>query len=254
VGDAATQPAIALLLLVCVHLGVVILAWGARHDRVTRGAVPGMLAALVPVLVAPPNPRLLLPASLGLWILLARSPSRLKNVLLGVLVALGALQCGVTVRATASQERQWFSEMRADRLALGDLRARSVLVFVDADMESWFRLPLAWRLVAPAPTRVLGVSFGAAPSRIDRVDARTLRVTGGDLVSPALLALRQGARPLRVGDAVTIGGVRVVVEATRGATVTTLRVETPTDLGGDWVAVLVRGHRAHVVPWGDAQR
>ena len=125
---------------------------------------------------------------------------------------MGALQCGVTVRATASQERQWFSEMRADRLALGDLRARSVLAFVDADMESWFRLPLAWRLVAPAPRRVLGVSFGAAPSRIDRVDPRTLRVVGEDLVSPALLTLRQGARPLRVGDAVTIGGVRVVVE------------------------------------------
>jgi hypothetical protein len=254
VGDAAAHPAVALLLLVGAHLGVVILAWGARHDRVTRGAVPGMLAALVPVLVAPPNPRLLLPASLGLWILLARSPSRAKNVLLGALVVMGALQCGVTVRATASQERQWFSEMRADRLALGDLRARSVLAFVDADMESWFRLPLAWRLVAPAPRRVLGVSFGAAPSRIDRVDPRRLRVVGEDLVSPALLTLRQGARPLRVGDAVTIGGVRVVVEATRGATVTMLRVETPTDLGGDWVAVLVRGHRAHVVPWGEVGR
>ncbi|MFO0631026.1 MAG: hypothetical protein U0325_36105 [Polyangiales bacterium] len=254
VGDAAAHPAVALLLLVGAHLGVVILAWGARHDRVTRGAVPGMLAALVPVLVAPPNPRLLLPASLGIWILLARSPSRVKRVVLGALVVVSALQCGVTVRATAAQERQWFSEMRADRLALGDLRERSVLAFVDADMESWFRLPLAWRIVAPAPRRVLGVSFGAAPSRIERVDARVLRVTGEDLVSPALLALRQGARPLRAGDAVNVGGVRLVVEATRGAAVTGVRVETPTGIGGEWVPVLVHGHRARAATWIEAPR
>jgi hypothetical protein len=213
-----------------------------------------MLAALAPVLVAPPNPRLLLPASLGLWILFARSPSRVKGVVLGALVVVSALQCGVTVRATAAQERQWFSEMRADRLALGDLRERSVLAFVDADMESWFRLPLAWRIVAPAPRRVLGVSFGAAPSRIERVHARVLRVTGEDLVSPALLALRQGARPLRVGDAVTVGGVRVVVEVTRGATVTGVRVETPTDLERDWVLVQVRGHHVRAATWGEVGR
>lgn len=254
VGDAVTHPVIALLLLVCAHLGVAVLAWRARHDRATRGAVPGMLAALAPVLVAPPNPRLLLPASLGLWILLVRSPSRVKNALLGALVVMGALQCSVTVRTTASQERQWFSEMRADRLALGDLRARSVLAFVDADMESWFRLPLAWRIVAPAPRRVLGVSFGAAPSRIEHVNARTLRVTGEDLISPALLALREGARPLRPGDEANIGGVHVVVEATRGATVTTLRVETPTDLERDWVLVQIRAHHARVVTWIEAPR
>lgn len=253
-GDAAMHPAVALALLVCAHLGVALLAWRARRDRETRGAAPGMLAALAPVLVAPPNPRLLLPASLGLWILFARNPSRLKSALLGALVLMGAIQGAATARATAAQERRWFSEMRADRLSLGDLHGRSVLAFVDADMESWFRLPLAWRIVAPAPSRVLGVSFGAAPSQIERVDARTLRVTGEDLVSPALLALRQGARPLRQGDTANIGGVRVVVEATRGATVTTLRVETPTDLGQAWVAVQVRGHRARVVPWREAQR
>ncbi len=253
-GDAAAHPAFALMLLVCAHLGVALLAWSARHDRDTRGAVPGMLAALAPVLVAPPNPRLLLPASLGLWILFARSPSRVKGVVLGALVVVSALQCGVTVRATAAQERQWFSEMRADRLALGDLRERSVLAFVDADMESWFRLPFAWRIVAPAPRRVLGVSFGAAPSRIERVDARVLRVTGEDLVSPALLALRQGGRPLRAGDAVNVGGVRVVVEVNRGATVTALRVETPTDLERDWVLVQVRGHHARAATWIAAPR
>jgi hypothetical protein len=57
-----------------------------------------------------------------------------------------------------------------------------------------------------------------------------------------------------VGDAVTVGGVRVVVEATRGAMVTMLRLETPTELGSEWVPVLVRGHRAHVVPWGEVGR
>ncbi len=250
-GSAADHPVVALALVILGHIGLAVLAWRHRSRSDLRGIAIGALAAVVPVLVAPPNPRLLFPASLGIWALLGigAQGSRARFAIGWALVMVGGWQAATLSRATVAEQRAWQDTVTSTRSRLGVLSGRSVLAFVDDDLETWFRVPIAWRLVPLAPpSRTVGATFGALPDRIERLGPRSLGVYGTGLVSAGLRALRRGQRPFRAGASVHTAGATFTIEETRGESVTRLRVDTDHDLDGRWQLVVVRGPRVSALP------
>lgn len=248
--DRTSTPQALLLGVLVLHLGIAWLGWRSRSQPMLRGYAPGVLAAALPVLVAPPNPRLLLPASMGLWIVLGSVrgsrpvTSRLAVTAVGAMVVMSAIHTARVSLETHASHHAWASTVERSRRTLGPLEGRRLLAFVDADLEGWFRLPLAWRLTNMTPPVVtVGATFGAMPTRIERVGPRTLRVYGASLVEPGLRVLRRGARPFQVGESVLLPDARFTVEAVAGDVVTRLRVDTTLDVDAAWTLALVRGAR-----------
>jgi len=224
----------------------------------------GAALALLPVLAAPPLPRLLLPCAPGVAALLAvlcaapftrwgmpapAAPAAvaLSLPLLVVHLALVPWKIHTDERALSAL----FARTRdAIRRAAPEVTpsSRCDLLLGAIDLDALHYPPMIWREAGARSSgcwRVLTAT--GHPFALVRVDARTLllRTDGGALVEPlALTAYR--ATPMAVGDAVATPAMTLTVTGTREGYPTELRLDLAADVDAYTWWVLLGGRMVRV--------
>ena len=224
----------------------------------------GAALALLPVLAAPPLPRLLLPSAPGVAALLAvlcaapltrwgmPSPATpaavaLSIPLLIVHLALVPWQAHVDVRAlSATFARTRDAVTRAAPEVSPSPRCDVLLGALD--LEGLHYPPMIWREAGARPSgcwRVLTAT--GRPFTLTRPDARTLllRSDGGTLVEPIALTAYRGS-PMVVGQRVVTPAMTLTVTAAREGYPTELRVDLGADVDAYAWWVLLGGRMVRV--------
>ncbi|MDO9015843.1 MAG: hypothetical protein Q7V43_02965 [Myxococcales bacterium] len=202
--------------------------------------------ALVPVLAAPPLPRLLLPAAPGVAALLAvlcaaplahlprwRTPTPAVAAAAALAVALLVVHAGMVpweahrgVRALAATFARTRDAIAAAAPEVAPTPRCDVL-FGALDLEALHYPPMIWRELGARPSgcwRVLTSSVH--PVVVTRLGARSLllRSDGGALVEPlALTAYRSS--PMAVGDGLVAPGMTITVTEVLAGYPTALRLD-----------------------------
>jgi hypothetical protein len=206
-----------------------------RNERENRFWLAGAVLAAIPICASMPNDRKLLFSSLGI---VAVAPRFIVAVVRGAdtiysmrrqrwlakafavwmfvaFVPLSVLGLATHANDTRTTQRPF---ARADASLPADASiADKTLVLVNPPLEPLVSFTLYQRAargaLRPALTRTLGTSI-ARELRVERVDARTLRVSceAGTLSRTSDMMMRSPARDLRPGARVDLPGVSVEVE------------------------------------------
>ena len=250
--------------LLALALALTLRRWSVALRAPALAWALGAALALLPVLAAPPLPRLLLPSAPGVAALLAvlcaapftrwgmpapAAPAAvaLSLPLLFVHLALVPWKTHQDVRALSAL----FARTReAIRRAAPEVTpsSRCDVLLGAIDLEALHYPPMIWRESGARPSgcfRVL-TATGHASSLV-RVDARTLllRAEGGALVEPlALTAYRTS--PMAAGDALVSPAMTLTVTATREGYPTELRIDLTADVDAYAWWVLLGGRMVRV--------
>jgi hypothetical protein len=221
-----------------------------RLDPAPRAAAlawaAGAALALVPVLAAPPLPRLLLPAAPGVAALLAvlcaaplahlrrgRTPTPAGAAAVAIALALLFVHAGLVpweshrgVRALAATFARTHDAIAAAAPEVSPASRCDVLLGA-LDLEALHYPPMIWRELGARPSscwRVLTASVH--PVVVTRLGARSLglRSDGGALVEPlALTAYRSS--PMAVGDTLVAPDMTITVTEVLAGYPTALRLD-----------------------------
>ena len=250
--------------LLALALALTLRRWPAALRSPALAWPLGAALALLPVLAAPPLPRLLLPSAPGVAALLAvlcaapftrwGMPAPATPAAVALSLPLLIVHLALLPWKTHADVRSLSALFARTRDAIARAApevtpsSRCDVLLGAIDLEALHYPPMIWREAGARPSGCLRVLTATGhPFALVRVDARTLllRTDGGALVEPlALTAYR--ASPMSVGDRVVTPAMTLTVTGTRQGYPTELRLDLTADVDAYAWWVLLGGRMLRV--------